>query len=135
MRSDFGDEFIPVRKTFDSCGCDFMIPCDLDMEPDTWYNIDLGIHLDGGDLKPHQFLMIVPRSSTGMKHGLRLKNTVGIIDADYRDSIKATISVDVHHVYHRGDRILQGIVLDWSSLGGAKVENAERKGGIGSTGQ
>ena len=134
MISDYGSEFIPVRKTYDSCGCDFMIPCDLEMEPDTWYNIDLGIHLENGDLLPHQFLMIVPRSSTGMKHGLRLKNTVGIIDADYRDSIKATISVDVHHTYHKGERILQGIVLDWSSLNGARVENNERKGGIGSTG-
>lgn len=134
MISDYGDEYVPVRKTLDSCGCDFMIPCDLEMEPDVWYTIDLGIHLEEGDLQHHQFLMIVPRSSTGMKHGLRLKNTVGIIDADYRDSIKAAISVDIPHTYHKGDRILQGIVLDWYNLGGCRVENAKRTGGIGSTG-
>lgn len=134
MISDYGDEYLPVRKTLDSCGCDFVIPCDLDMEPDRWYTIDLGIHLEKGDVMPHQFLMIVPRSSTGMKQGLRLKNTVGIIDADYRDSIKATIAVDIPYTYHKGDRILQGIVLDWYNLGGARVENNKRVGGIGSTG-
>ena len=134
MISDYGDEFIPVRKTLLSCGCDFFIPCDLEMEPDRWYTIDLGIHLEEGDLKQHQFLMIVPRSSTGMKHGLRLRNTVGIIDADYRDSIKASIAVDIPHTYHKGDRILQGIVLEWSNLGGVRVENYKRTGGIGSTG-
>lgn len=134
MISDYGDEYLPVKKTLNSCGFDFIIPCDLEMEPDTWYPIDLGIHLEDGDLRCHEFLMIVPRSSTGMKHGLRLRNTVGIIDADYRDSIRATIAVDIPHTYHKGDRILQGVVLNWSHLGGARVEDNKRVGGIGSTG-
>ena len=132
MISDYGDEFIPIRETIDSGGHDFFIPHDLEMEPGKWYTIDTGIHLEQGDLRPHQILLLVPRSSTGTKLGLR--NTWGIIDADYRGSISATISVEVPHTFHKGDRILQGIVLDWDVLGGSRVRNAVRSGGIGSTG-
>ena len=31
-------------------------------------------------------LLLMPRSSLGFKYGIRLSNTVGVIDADYADS-------------------------------------------------
>lgn len=35
------------------------------------------------------YLVIVPRSSTGLKTNLRQPNSIGVIDSDYRGEVKA----------------------------------------------
>ena len=40
---------------------------------------------------------MAPRSGLGVKHGIVLANTVGIIDSDYQDEIKAAL-------YNRGQK-------------------------------
>lgn len=52
---------------------------------------------------------IAPRSSIGMKTGLRLSNSIGIIDADYRGEIGVLYDnlSDSDYVIKTGDRIAQ----------------------------
>lgn len=134
MISDFGADFLPRRKTLHSAGYDMMMPYDLQMEPDKWYDIDTGIHLEHGDIKESQFLMLMPRSGLGFKNKLKLANTVGIIDADYRQSIKARISVEEPLTLNRGDSFMQAIVLEYGLIANEVPPTEVRKGGFGSTG-
>ena len=85
-------------------------------------------------------LMIVPRSGLGMKHQVRLCNTVGIIDGDYAwaeneghimVALRNPLERDL--VLEKGDRFCQGILLPFG-LAEEADDFAQRKGGFGSTG-
>lgn len=131
---------MPRRMTKNSCGYDFYAPETIEVAPGEWYAIDTGVRFDGsehprfdGAVMKDWFMMIVPRSSYGMKYGLRIKNTVGIIDADYRDTIKATISVDVPFTLEKGQRFMQGIIVPFGKFCPEIDPVDTRDGGIGST--
>lgn len=130
----------PRRMTKNSCGYDFYAPETVEMSPGIWYTIDTGVCFDGtehprfdGAVIGDWFMMIVPRSSYGMKYGLKIKNTVGIIDMDYRDTIKASISVEVPFTLKKGDRFMQGIVIPFGKFAEEIDATDIRNGGIGST--
>ena len=83
-------------------------------------------------------LMLFPRSGLGTKYGLRLKNTVGIVDADYyyasnEGHIMAVLTSDVNYVIGAGERFMQGVVLPFFRCG--NVNSGQRTGGFGSTGE
>lgn len=85
---------------------------------------------------------IYPRSSIGAKTPLRLANSVGVIDAQYRDEIKIiyTNTSDLPYQVHQGDRIAQ-MSIDPSPMArfveveDVKAFGTDRQGGIGSTGE
>jgi dUTP pyrophosphatase len=85
-------------------------------------------------------LMLFSRSGHGFKHGLRLGNAVGIIDADYRGEIKVRIHNDSRtpFSFEVGDRIAQGIVIPVSrtymELVHTLTDTSRGDGGFGSTG-
>lgn len=148
--SVYGDEFIPRRKTMHSAGYDIFATSDVDLKPGEWTYIDTGIALRGYPrfgmvsttnkaipeyLAHYATLMIYPRSSMAFKYGLRLINGVGIIDADYRDTIKVKVTVDVPVTLHRGDRYLQAIIQPLFMYCDEIPPESSRIGGIGSTGQ
>ena len=56
---------------------------------------------------------ILPRSSTGAKHGVELNNSLGLIDSDYRGEWKAALRTKSgdNFSWDVGDRILQFIVV------------------------
>jgi len=125
----------PRRSTIGSCGYDIYCPCDCVIYPDKPVTLDLGVSFEDGDIPDGFFAMLVPRSSTGSKQGLRLRGTVGIIDSDYRDTIRATLLVDTKpQIFFRNDRILQLILVPYGTIRGEIAPTEERKGGIGSTG-
>lgn len=127
---------MPVRKTTGSAGYDIACPEDVILQKYRWKQIDLGIQMEEGDI-PYGFVgLIVPRSSTGMRWGLRLKNTVGVIDSDYTmDTIKATLTVDLYEVHvHKNDRILQMLIVPIGVIPSEDAPLDLRTGGVGSTG-
>lgn len=128
----------PKRQTVGSAGYDFYLPMDLDMVPGKTYTIGTGVHLTDEDVPAgydgRWFMMLVPRSGLGVRHGLRLVNTVGIIDSDYRDEIIATITVDVPTRLVAGSRFMQGIIIPYLVLEGEDEPWSVRNGGHGSTG-
>lgn len=89
--------------------------------------------------------LLVPRSSAGMK-GLALRNTIGVIDADYRGEWIAHIVIDQQGdnvwgdsiKYKRGDRALQAIIIPFNKVDINIVDDLSvtdrGDGGFGSTG-
>lgn len=125
-----------------SAGYDFYAPYDITLKPGLfrprWYTIDLMAAFtdtDVTDKYDNWVMLLVPRSGMGAKYGYRFRNTIGIIDQDYRDTIKVTVSVETPLVIKRGDRIAQGIIVPYGKLTNEIVPIKDRQGGHGSTGQ
>lgn len=85
--------------------------------------------------------LLLPRSSTGAKHGLELNNTCGIIDADYRGEWKAALKTKSGIPLHwtAGERLLQFLIVPVTNVMLMQVDTlddtARGSGGFGSTGQ
>lgn len=131
---------LPSRATSGAAGYDFYLPETVVFRPHRTTIIPTGVCCN---LDPGTVLLVVIRSSAAIKHGLRLVNAVGVIDADYygNPTNGGDIILAIHNdtndevVYQAGDRVAQGIVVahrltadDASSLFN------KRTGGIGSTG-
>lgn len=109
--------------------------------------IDTGVSLDGDEqvetlLGRYEtfdflrwFMMLVPRSGLSNKVGFRIRNTVGIVDMDFRDTIKAMVTVDEPYTLAIGERFLQGIILPYGVFVGEITPTESRTGGHGSTGR
>lgn len=87
------------------------------------------------------FGAIYPRSSAGTKLRIKLANTVGIIDSDYRGEIILFIVNDGDEdlIVNRGDRLVQMIIQPYAKVDVHKVyslDDTQRgEGGFGSTGK
>ena len=85
--------------------------------------------------------LLLPRSSSGAKHGLELNNTCGVIDSDYRGEWKAAIRTKSGEpfTWQAGDRILQFMIVPIANVELTQVESLDETkrgaGGFGSTGQ
>lgn len=103
--------------------------------------IHTGFH---GAIPEGTFGLAVPRSSTGSKKGLVLRNTVGVIDSDYRGEILLAYDSDalkVNPMTLIGERVAQLIILPFCPVELNKVndysdlDTTDRgAGGFGSTG-
>ena len=133
---------LPKRSTWSSAGYDFYMPHNLTLMAKETKIVKTGIKCK---IPEGHFLMIVPRSSLGIKHGLALANTVGIIDADYYNNpdneghiMIALHNTNEHLPIHlkKGDRVVQGIVLPFLfDQRESKEDFEKRTSGIGSTGK
>ena len=132
------DIHLPVRKTEKSAGYDMESAADVDLLPGKVTVIPTGVKAYMG---AGEYLSIHIRSSMGLKHGIMLANSTGIIDADYYNNpdneghIMVALLNMTDKVFHvnKGDRIAQGIFTAYLK---ADDDNAsgKREGGIGSTG-
>lgn len=86
-------------------------------------------------------MLICPRSSMGIKKGLVLQNTIGVLDSDYRGECFLFVKnvgnepIEIEH----GERIAQAVVVPYPIIQYKEVEeldSTERgEGGFGSTGK
>ena len=87
------------------------------------------------------FAPVFSRSGMGFKQGLRLCNSVGVIDADYRGEwmVKLVNDSEIPAVIHPGNKIAQFTLLPVLDINIEDVEelsDTERgEGGFGSTGK
>lgn len=131
---------LPQQATAASAGCDFFMPFNLNFEGGSRFRIATGIRwVTEGTGDRDKVLLIVPRSGLGFKYGIRLTNTVGVIDADYCDSDNEghiIISMDnpseTAVELPEGKAFAQGIVVKYEIPEGAASEGV-RSGGFGST--
>ena len=85
--------------------------------------------------------LILPRSSIGAKTGLRLSNSVGVIDSEYRGEIGVLYDnmSDSDYTIHAGDRIAQMLIMPAHSFAANVVDilpaSDRGEGGFGSTGK
>ena len=84
LTKEWEDIQLPTRATNGSAGYDFYLPCDVHFEAGaSAITIKTGIKCY---INPGWVLMLVPRSGLGFKYGMRLRNTTGIVDADFTNS-------------------------------------------------
>ena len=128
---------LPKRATAGSAGYDFYAPYDFVLEPHSEIIIDTGIRARISD---GWVLVILPRSGSGFKYGVRLANTAGVIDSDYFNAdneghIKIKlVSHEKEYKVSAGDAFAQGIFLPYGITEDDDC-TAERHGGFGSTGK
>ena len=97
-----------------------------------------GVHIS---LPENWMAIIVPRSSIGMKTGLRLSNSQGVIDSDYRGPLGVIYDniSDSDYEIKQGDRIAQMYIMPVYRFKAQKVDELDEtdrgNGGFGSTGK
>ena len=134
-------KYMPEVKTEFSAGADLKVKTDesIVIKPSESAEIYTGVYLE----IPNGYVgLLFVRSSFGKK-GLMLKNSVGVIDSDYRGEIIAqvvnTSTEDI--VLTDGERFSQIVIVPCLSLKDnlevvEELEETERgEGGFGSTGK
>lgn len=134
---------LPKKGTDGSAGYDvrYIGETALTLKPGDRAKVPLGFAIYIGD--PDIAAILMPRSGLGSK-GLRLANTIGLIDSDYQGEIAAVLEwhpIDGEEplIIQPGDRIIQMVFLPIVGTELAEVEkfssSTERgEGGYGSTG-
>ena len=136
MRKTYNNIQLPVRATEGSAGYDFHLPYAAAFNSEAPTVIPTGIR---AKIEPGWMLALFPRSGLGFKHGMRLMNTVGIIDSDYYNAaneghIMAKIDTDMNFVCAGGDRFMQGVFIPYGLATNDEPIEGARVGGFGSTG-
>lgn len=128
---------LPTRGSKTSAGYDFYLPHDIIIEPNQKV-------LVWSDVKAHmgrcEVLMMYVRSSIGIKKGLMLSNTTGVIDSDYysNESNDGNIGIALYNYSNlpvelkKGERICQGVFVNFLEADNGNTDQ-KRGGGIGST--
>ena len=135
--------FISPEIKHDSAGMDIYFQEDTELRTGCDNVVRLGFAAE----VPHGFVaLLLPRSSAGIK-GIGLRNTVGVIDSDYRGEWIAHISVDELDSntrdtvlsYRRGERAIQAIIVpvryETIELSDELSDTDRGQGGFGSTGK
>ena len=104
VRRWYGNIKLPQQGTAHSMGVDFCVPYNIRILAHNKIKIPTGIRwvCDTEEEKTYG-LLLVPRSSAGIKCGLRLLNTVGVIDADYADDIEEYPTEEYSNDYDNDD--------------------------------
>lgn len=131
---------LPNQGTTHSMGVDFYVPYEIKVLAHNKVKIPTGIRwVCDGEFDHIYGMLIVPRSSVGIKLGLRLLNTVGVIDADYyladnegHIMLFMENTTDEDAVLKMGQGIVQGIILPYIIPESSSSEDL-RHGGFGST--
>lgn len=129
------ESILPRRGTTGSAGYDFALMNDTTFKANETTLISTGIK---ASMPKDEFLMIVIRSSMGIKNHLSLKNQVVIVDSDYYQTDKPIMLAIVNNSdsdleLQKGERIAQGIFLSYLKVADDLPLSEERTGGIGST--
>ena len=125
------DFIYPVYKTAGAAAFDIFLQQDLTLTPHKPVTFGLGF---ATGMEDGYYAAIVPRSSVGRKYGVRLLNTIGLIDCDFDGEWAVTLDCDTPCSFKRGDRILQ-CVIHWGCRAmDIEVENNPRGKFSGSTG-
>ena len=132
----------PEYKTANSAGFDIYVQEKTTLTVGINNVVKLGF---ASELPEGYVALLLPRSGVGIK-GIGLRNTVGVIDSDYRGEWIANITIDEQgdngwgdsFVYKRGDRLLQCIVVPVSTQTIELTDDLSTtdrgEGGFGSTG-
>lgn len=131
---------LPTRSDVRSAGYDFYSKETVTLKPNEqhYFYTDVKAYM-----LPNEVLYIYPRSSIGIKKGLMLANTVGVIDSSYYNNFAndGNIIIVLKNVSHetitieKGDRIAQGVFMQYLTADNDVALSIERTGGIGSSGQ
>lgn len=139
MRRTNGEITLPTRGSKYAAGYDFYTPTDIYLYPHSQTLVFTDVK---AQFAKDQVLMLFVRSSIGIKKHICLANGTGIIDADYygNDSNDGNIGFCLFNFgdekvhINKGERIGQGILLDYDEFDNGNTEDL-RQGGMGSSGK
>ena len=130
---------LPQRGSKYSAGYDFFTPVSVTIKAGdkTLIWTDIKAYMQQGEV-----LLLDVRSSIGIKKGLMLANTIGVVDADYYENTDndGNIGICLRNLTNEditleaGERIAQGIFIPYLVADNGNTDD-ERTGGIGSTGK
>ena len=135
---------LPTRGSDQAAGYDLYscFPDDwgerLVIQPNETVKINTGLSME---LPEGYFGAIFARSGLAIKQGLRLQNSVAVIDSDYRGEYIVALhnDSDFEQRIYDGDRIAQLVLLPYQQMEFKEVEelsDTDRgSGGFGSTGK
>lgn len=135
------DAILPTYGTEGSGALDFYAAEDVTVWEERTYRIGLGVALE---VPVGYVLQLVPRSSMGVDTPLRMPNSMGVIDSDYRGEVAAIYVNDetkgmIPYQINKGDRIAQGYLVATPKINLVEVEElsdtARGDNGFGSTGK
>ena len=129
---------IPKRSTTHSAGYDIRSVVNVTIKQGDSAIIKTGIKVD---MNETEVLYIFDRSSLGFKYDVFLSNSVGVIDSDYynNEDNEGHIQIKLINMGKKdfevkiGDRIAQGVFMEYLTVDDEEIINIKRKGGIGST--
>lgn len=130
----WNDIKLPQRSSVFSAGYDFYLPAAELFTPTKPTKVMTGIRWIGdGD----KVLLLFPRSGLGCKYGVRLSNTVGVVDADYCNSdneghIMAFVETREDCFVDKGKAFIQGVIVPYA-LVADDAATGVRNGGFGSS--
>ncbi|MCQ2300796.1 MAG: dUTP diphosphatase [Bacteroidales bacterium] len=127
----------PKHATEDSAGCDLCASEEIDIMPGETKLVHTGLSVE---IPKGHVGFLFPRSGISLRTPLRLANSVGVIDADYRGEICAmfTNTGDDRFTMAKGERMSQLVVVpyvkcEWEET--ESLDDTERgSGGFGHTG-
>lgn len=133
---------LPLRATEGSAAADLYAVCPpegvvLPAHGRALIGTGLAIELPG----PGYVALVFGRSGLGIKKGITLSNSVGVIDSDYRGEIRVGLAnhADEPYTVQNGERIAQLAVLPVAAAvfteAEALSETGRGEGGFGSTGK
>ncbi len=141
------DAVIPKYATNGSSGFDLVALEDVSLKPGQVGLVKTGLAIDVG---PGYELQVRPRSGLSLKTYLRVANSPGTVDADYRGEVSVIMENTVNMIYFqddsvgtafikKGDRIAQGVVCPVVRADIEVVEYLDETdrgaGGFGSSGK
>ena len=134
---------LPKRATKYSAGYDFYVTGDTPLPFPSGGSavIPTGIRwVCDKEEDKNKVLQIYPRSGIGFRTGIRLMNTVGIIDADYWEGnneghimVKLYNPMNSHLHVKDGEAIVQGVITEYHTCDDEEEIAEKRTGGMGST--
>ena len=128
---------LPKQGTQGAAGIDFYLPQPVLFEPKRSKKVPLGVAVE---IPEGYVMLLVPRSST-WKTPLRMPNSVGVIDSDYRGEVCALLQNTSNVTWEAlaCERLVQGVIVPVPSVQVVEVdelsETSRGVGGFGSTGK
>lgn len=135
LRKEWEAIRLPVRATSGSAGYDFFMPKVMDFQVGQARFFPTGVR---ASIEPGWVLMLFPKSGLGAKFGLRMLNTIPVIDSDYYFSdneghIMIGMEAAKSLRLMAGEKYMQGVFLQFGIVNDDNVQE-KRNGGFGSTG-
>lgn len=132
------DAIVPEYQTYGASGFDFQSVEDVGFHPWETKLVPTGLSFE---IPLGLELQVRPRSGLSLKTSLRVSNSPGTVDADYRGQVCVIIQncSDTPHIIKKGDRIAQGVLCP-TIMASFKVvdelsDTDRGDGGFGSTGK
>lgn len=132
----------PAYGTSGSAGLDLRACIDANLELPPMQTAFVGSGIAIWIRDPGYVGIVAPRSGLGVKHGIVLANTIGVIDSDYQDEIRIALFNRSAHAYTitPGERVCQLLILPVQQatltiVNAFSQTSARATGGFGSTGK